>query len=180
MPESWRRSRRRQRTRRTRSKVSRRRIAWSPTDARQGPALANYATKTLHARKASRSSMTPALYGQGLANEFAKAVVAGGGRHHVAHEATNDKATGFQGDPEEDQARPAGRDDVRRHGRNGRPVRQTGGGARHQGKNSWRRRNVFHRHGDARGERRAKRGVFGTGLDAVENGQGQRTSRRST
>ena len=65
-----------------------------PTDARQGPVLATYALKTLHARKIVVVD-DATLYGRGLANEFAKAVVAGGG-HIAGHEATNDKARDFK------------------------------------------------------------------------------------
>ncbi|CAN7180772.1 branched-chain amino acid ABC transporter substrate-binding protein [Caballeronia sp. LjRoot29] len=65
-----------------------------PTDARQGPVLATYALKTLHARKIVVVD-DATLYGRGLANEFAKAVVAGGG-HITGHEVTTDKARDFK------------------------------------------------------------------------------------
>ena len=65
-----------------------------PTDARQGPVLATYALKTLHARKIMVVD-DATLYGRGLANEFAKAVVAGGGRI-TGHEVTSDKARDFK------------------------------------------------------------------------------------
>jgi len=65
-----------------------------PTDARQGPVLATYALKTLHARKIVVVD-DATLYGRGLANEFAKAVVAGGG-HITGHEVTSEKARDFK------------------------------------------------------------------------------------
>ncbi|CAN7214942.1 branched-chain amino acid ABC transporter substrate-binding protein [Caballeronia sp. LjRoot31] len=65
-----------------------------PTDARQGPVLATYALKTLHARKIVVVD-DATLYGRGLANEFAKAVVAGGGRI-TGHEVTSEKARDFK------------------------------------------------------------------------------------
>ena len=65
-----------------------------PTDARQGPVLATYALKTLHARKIVVVD-DATLYGRGLANEFAKAVVAGGG-HITGHEVTSEKSRDFK------------------------------------------------------------------------------------
>jgi branched-chain amino acid transport system substrate-binding protein len=65
-----------------------------PTDARQGPVLATYALKTLHAKRIVVVD-DASLYGRGLANEFAKAVVAGGGRI-AGHEVTSEKAKDFK------------------------------------------------------------------------------------
>src|SRR5258708_29493912 len=63
------------------------------TDAQQGPALANYATKALGATR------TPivddaTVYGKGLADEFQKTVEASGAKI-VAREATTDRAIDF-------------------------------------------------------------------------------------
>ncbi len=52
-----------------------------PTDARQGLVFATYALKTLHSWKIVVVD-DATLYGRGLANAFAKAVVAGGGNGH--------------------------------------------------------------------------------------------------
>ena len=65
-----------------------------PTDVRQGTVLANYALKTLHGKRIVVVD-DATLYGRGLANEFAKAVVAGGGRI-AGHEATTEKAKDFK------------------------------------------------------------------------------------
>jgi branched-chain amino acid transport system substrate-binding protein len=64
------------------------------TDALQGPALARYATGTLHAKRIAIVDDSTA-YGQGLANEFEKAAKADGAAI-VTREATNDKATDFR------------------------------------------------------------------------------------
>ncbi len=64
------------------------------TDALQGPALARYAFSSLHAKRIAVIDDSTA-YGQGLAEEFMKAVKANGGTI-VAREATNDKATDFR------------------------------------------------------------------------------------
>ncbi|WP_454722826.1 MULTISPECIES: branched-chain amino acid ABC transporter substrate-binding protein [Cupriavidus] len=64
------------------------------TDAQQGPALANYATKSLHAKSVAIVDDATA-YGKGLADEFEKTVKASG-VNVVAREATNDKATDFK------------------------------------------------------------------------------------
>ncbi|MFM0210487.1 branched-chain amino acid ABC transporter substrate-binding protein [Paraburkholderia sediminicola] len=64
------------------------------TDAQQGPALANYATKVLGAKRIAIVDDST-VYGKGLADEFAKAVQASGAKI-VAREATNDRATEFQ------------------------------------------------------------------------------------
>jgi len=64
------------------------------TDAQQGPALANYATKALNAKRIAVVDDATA-YGKGLADEFAKTVEASGATI-VAREATNDKATDFR------------------------------------------------------------------------------------
>jgi branched-chain amino acid transport system substrate-binding protein len=64
------------------------------TDAQQGPVLAGYALKTLRARKIAIVDDS-SVYGRGLANEFAKAVEAGGVK--VAdHETTTEKARDFK------------------------------------------------------------------------------------
>ncbi|CAH2813124.1 MAG: ABC-type branched-chain amino acid transport systems, periplasmic component [uncultured Caballeronia sp.] len=68
-----------------------------PTDMRQRPVLATYALKTLHARKIVVID-DATLYGRGLANEFAKAVVASGGRI-TGHEVTSEKARDFKAIP---------------------------------------------------------------------------------
>jgi branched-chain amino acid transport system substrate-binding protein len=65
-----------------------------PTDVRQGTVLANYALKTLHGKRIVVVD-DASIYGRGLANEFAKAVVAGGGRI-AGHEATTEKAKDFK------------------------------------------------------------------------------------
>src|SRR5579863_10061813 len=64
------------------------------TDAQQGPALANYVTEKLKARKVAVVDDATA-YGQGLADEFAKAIGALGGEV-VSRDATNDKAVDFR------------------------------------------------------------------------------------
>ena len=64
------------------------------TDAQQGPALANYAAKTLHAKSVAIVDDATA-YGKGLADEFEKTAKADG-VNVVAREATNDKATDFK------------------------------------------------------------------------------------
>ncbi|ASV98343.1 branched-chain amino acid ABC transporter substrate-binding protein [Paraburkholderia aromaticivorans] len=64
------------------------------TDAQQGPALANYATKALGAKRIAIVDDATA-YGKGLADEFAKTVQASGAKI-VAREATNDRATDFR------------------------------------------------------------------------------------
>jgi branched-chain amino acid transport system substrate-binding protein len=64
------------------------------TDAQQGPALANYATKVLGAKRIAIVDDST-VYGKGLADEFAKAAEASGAKI-VAREATNDRATEFQ------------------------------------------------------------------------------------
>ncbi|MBB4511624.1 branched-chain amino acid ABC transporter substrate-binding protein [Paraburkholderia fungorum] len=64
------------------------------TDAQQGPALANYATKVLGAKRIAIVDDST-VYGKGLADEFAKTIQASGAKV-VAREATNDRATEFQ------------------------------------------------------------------------------------
>lgn len=64
------------------------------TDAQQGPALANYAAKTLGAKTVAIVDDATA-YGKGLADEFEKTAKADG-VNVVAREATNDKATDFK------------------------------------------------------------------------------------
>ncbi|MGI4891406.1 MAG: branched-chain amino acid ABC transporter substrate-binding protein, partial [Janthinobacterium lividum] len=64
------------------------------TDAQQGPALANYAAKTLGAKTVAIVDDATA-YGKGLADEFEKTAKADG-VSVVAREATNDKATDFK------------------------------------------------------------------------------------
>lgn len=64
------------------------------TDAQQGPALANYAAKNLHAKSVAIVDDATA-YGKGLADEFEKTIKAAG-VNVVAREATNDKATDFK------------------------------------------------------------------------------------
>ena len=64
------------------------------TDAQQGPALANYAAKSLHAKSVAIVDDATA-YGKGLADEFEKTAKAAG-VNVVAREATNDKATDFK------------------------------------------------------------------------------------
>jgi len=65
-----------------------------PTDTRQGAVLANYAVKTLRGKRIVVVD-DASIYGRGLANEFAKAVVANGGRI-AGHEATTDKSRDFK------------------------------------------------------------------------------------
>ncbi|PVX81923.1 branched-chain amino acid ABC transporter substrate-binding protein [Paraburkholderia unamae] len=64
------------------------------TDAQQGPALADYARRTLKVRTVAIVDDATA-YGQGLANEFEKRAKADG-LSVVSHDATNDKATDFR------------------------------------------------------------------------------------
>ncbi|WP_144158412.1 branched-chain amino acid ABC transporter substrate-binding protein [Paraburkholderia sp. BCC1885] len=64
------------------------------TDAQQGPALADYATRTIKVRTVAIVDDATA-YGQGLANEFEKRAKADG-LSVVSHDATNDKATDFR------------------------------------------------------------------------------------
>ncbi|SAL35053.1 extracellular ligand-binding receptor [Caballeronia turbans] len=64
------------------------------TDALQGPVLAGYAMKTLHAKKVVVVDDASA-YGRGLADEFAKSAQAGGVKI-AAREATTEKARDFK------------------------------------------------------------------------------------
>jgi branched-chain amino acid transport system substrate-binding protein len=64
------------------------------TDAQQGPALANYAAKTLKIKSVAIVDDATA-YGEGLANEFEKTAKALG-LTVVSHDATNDKAVDFR------------------------------------------------------------------------------------
>lgn len=64
------------------------------TDALQGPVLAGYALKTLHAKKVVVVDDASA-YGRGLADEFAKTVQAGGAKI-AAREQTTEKARNFK------------------------------------------------------------------------------------
>jgi branched-chain amino acid transport system substrate-binding protein len=64
------------------------------TDAQQGPALADYASKILHAKSVAIVDDATA-YGQGLANEFEKRAKANG-MSVLSHDATNDKAIDFR------------------------------------------------------------------------------------
>ncbi|KAK49877.1 branched-chain amino acid ABC transporter substrate-binding protein [Caballeronia jiangsuensis] len=64
------------------------------TDALQGPVLAGYAMKTLHAKKVVVVDDASA-YGRGLADEFVKSVQAGGVKV-AAREATTEKARNFK------------------------------------------------------------------------------------
>jgi branched-chain amino acid transport system substrate-binding protein len=64
------------------------------TDAQQGPALANYASKNLKAKTVAIVDDATA-YGQGLANEFEKQAKADG-MTVLSHDATNDKAVDFR------------------------------------------------------------------------------------
>ncbi|WP_244814237.1 branched-chain amino acid ABC transporter substrate-binding protein [Caballeronia sp. Lep1P3] len=64
------------------------------TDALQGPVLANYAMKTLHAKKVVIVDDATA-YGRGLADEFAKTLQAGGAKV-AARESTTEKARNFK------------------------------------------------------------------------------------
>ena len=64
------------------------------TDAQQGPVLAGYAMKTLHAKKVVIVDDASA-YGRGLADEFAKTVQAGGIKI-AARESTTEKARNFK------------------------------------------------------------------------------------
>src|SRR5258708_32393276 len=63
------------------------------TDAQQGPALANYATKALGAKRIAIVD-DATVYGKGLADEFQKTVEASGAKI-VAREATTDRAIDF-------------------------------------------------------------------------------------
>ncbi len=64
------------------------------TDAQQGPALANYAAKSLNVKTVAVVDDSTA-YGQGLANEFEKTAKALGLKV-LSHDATNDKAVDFR------------------------------------------------------------------------------------
>src|ERR1700712_4174364 len=64
------------------------------TDAQQGPALANYASKALKAHSVAIVDDATA-YGQGLANEFEKQARANG-MTVLSHDATTDKAVDFR------------------------------------------------------------------------------------
>ncbi|MGN6666428.1 MAG: branched-chain amino acid ABC transporter substrate-binding protein [Trinickia sp.] len=64
------------------------------TDAQQGPALANYASKDLKLKKVAIVDDATA-YGQGLANEFEKTAKSLG-MTVLSHDATNDKAVDFR------------------------------------------------------------------------------------
>jgi branched-chain amino acid transport system substrate-binding protein len=65
-----------------------------PTDAQQGPVLAGYALKTLRARRIVVIDDS-SVYGRGLANEFAKAVEAGGVKV-AEHDSITEKARDFK------------------------------------------------------------------------------------
>ncbi|WP_233879939.1 branched-chain amino acid ABC transporter substrate-binding protein [Paraburkholderia flagellata] len=64
------------------------------TDAQQGPALADYAAKTLNVKTVAVVDDSTA-YGQGLANEFEKTAKSLGMKV-LSHDATNDKAVDFR------------------------------------------------------------------------------------
>ncbi|HEY4801928.1 MAG TPA: branched-chain amino acid ABC transporter substrate-binding protein [Paraburkholderia sp.] len=64
------------------------------TDAQQGPALADYAAKSLNVKTVAVVDDSTA-YGQGLANEFEKTAKALGMKV-LSHDATNDKAVDFR------------------------------------------------------------------------------------
>lgn len=64
------------------------------TDAQQGPALANYASKGLKVKSVAIVDDSTA-YGQGLANEFEKTAKSLG-MNVMSHDATNDKAVDFR------------------------------------------------------------------------------------
>ncbi|HTH60808.1 MAG TPA: branched-chain amino acid ABC transporter substrate-binding protein [Paraburkholderia sp.] len=64
------------------------------TDAQQGPALADYALKTMKVKTVAIVDDATA-YGQGLADEFEKKAKADGLKV-LSHDATNDKATDFR------------------------------------------------------------------------------------
>jgi branched-chain amino acid transport system substrate-binding protein len=64
------------------------------TDAQQGPALANYVSKTLNAKTVAIIDDST-QYGKGLADEFEKTVKASGVKV-VTREASNNKATDFK------------------------------------------------------------------------------------
>jgi branched-chain amino acid transport system substrate-binding protein len=64
------------------------------TDAQQGPALANYASKDLKVKSVAIVDDSTA-YGQGLANEFEKTAKSLG-MNVMSHDATNDKAVDFR------------------------------------------------------------------------------------
>lgn len=64
------------------------------TDAKQGPSLANFASKSLKVKTVAIVDDATA-YGQGLATEFEKGAKADGIKV-LSHEATNDKATDFR------------------------------------------------------------------------------------
>lgn len=64
------------------------------TDAQQGPALANYVTKTLNAKTVAIIDDST-QYGKGLADEFEKTIKAAGVKV-VTREASNNKATDFK------------------------------------------------------------------------------------
>jgi branched-chain amino acid transport system substrate-binding protein len=64
------------------------------TDAQQGPALANYAAKSLNVKTVAVVDDSTA-YGQGLANEFEKTAKSLGLKV-LSHDATNDKAVDFR------------------------------------------------------------------------------------
>ncbi|CAM2139090.1 branched-chain amino acid transport system substrate-binding protein [Pararobbsia alpina] len=64
------------------------------TDAQQGPALANYAAKSLKVKNVAIVDDATA-YGEGLANEFEKTAKSLG-LNVVSHDATNDKAVDFR------------------------------------------------------------------------------------
>jgi branched-chain amino acid transport system substrate-binding protein len=64
------------------------------TDAQQGPALANYAAKSLNVKSVAVVDDSTA-YGQGLANEFEKTAKSLGVKV-LSHDATNDKAVDFR------------------------------------------------------------------------------------
>jgi len=64
------------------------------TDAQQGPALANYASKDLKLKSVAIVDDSTA-YGQGLANEFEKTAKSLG-MNVMSHDATNDKAIDFR------------------------------------------------------------------------------------
>ncbi|MFC0400104.1 branched-chain amino acid ABC transporter substrate-binding protein [Paraburkholderia rhizosphaerae] len=64
------------------------------TDAQQGPALANYAAKSLKVKRVAIVDDSTA-YGQGLANEFEKTAKSLG-LNVLSHDATNDKAVDFR------------------------------------------------------------------------------------
>jgi branched-chain amino acid transport system substrate-binding protein len=109
-------------------------------------------------------------YGQGVAEEFSKAVKASGGAI-AEQQFTTDKATDFTAILTQIKAKKPGRRLLRRHGRRGRPDAAPDEAARHQRQDDGRRRHLLERAAEARGRRDGDGQVVCAEAGGVEGSQ---------